>query len=171
MFEKTSISHLNFVVIFSGQCGGDQFKCGNGRCIPKLWNCDNEDDCGDNTDEQSCRKFFLKKILCAFMYVVVSKLRTSPAGSLDSPFSQLRRQASASWQGRTAKAWCIMSCFEDGLGFKLSCFMHIIRNERLKTSLISVYFLFESELRKLVNEFKTTRPWPAKPKQRSSIKT
>lgn len=32
-------------------CGTDQFKCKNDLCIPKLWNCDGDNDCGDFSDE------------------------------------------------------------------------------------------------------------------------
>lgn len=35
-------------------CQADQFSCQNGRCIPRAWSCDREDDCGDMSDEMSC---------------------------------------------------------------------------------------------------------------------
>ncbi|XP_068809290.1 low-density lipoprotein receptor-related protein 8 isoform X1 [Struthio camelus] len=36
------------------ECEEDQFQCGNKRCIPAIWKCDEDDDCSDNSDEADC---------------------------------------------------------------------------------------------------------------------
>ncbi|XP_025940300.1 low-density lipoprotein receptor-related protein 2 [Apteryx rowi] len=36
------------------QCGSYSFSCGNGRCVPRHYQCDGVDDCHDNSDEQNC---------------------------------------------------------------------------------------------------------------------
>ena len=38
----------------STKCLETQFKCSNGKCIPFAWQCDKENDCGDNSDETNC---------------------------------------------------------------------------------------------------------------------
>lgn len=35
----------------SPPCLESEFTCAGGRCIPTQWVCDNEDDCGDGSDE------------------------------------------------------------------------------------------------------------------------
>lgn len=45
------------------KCTADQFKCKNDLCIPKLWACDGDNDCGDYSDEVkfSIGKFVAKR--------------------------------------------------------------------------------------------------------------
>lgn len=47
---------LFFSFNFSGQekCGKGTFRCDNGKCIPNYLECDGTDNCGDNSDENSC---------------------------------------------------------------------------------------------------------------------
>ncbi|XP_068597911.1 low-density lipoprotein receptor-related protein 3 [Brachionichthys hirsutus] len=35
-------------------CRSDEFLCGNGKCLPRSWKCNGQDECGDGTDERSC---------------------------------------------------------------------------------------------------------------------
>jgi len=35
-------------------CGSRQFTCDNGACIPISWQCDDENDCEDGSDEKDC---------------------------------------------------------------------------------------------------------------------
>ena len=37
-------------------CEPNEFKCKNGRCALKLWRCDGDNDCEDNSDETDCRE-------------------------------------------------------------------------------------------------------------------
>ncbi|XP_059812923.1 sortilin-related receptor [Hypanus sabinus] len=35
-------------------CLPNQYACSNGKCISNIWKCDNDDDCGDYSDEKNC---------------------------------------------------------------------------------------------------------------------
>ena len=63
-------------------CSVHEFECLNGRCVPMSWTCDKEDDCGDNSDEETdCKgKIFLfcwtrTPLFVAFANMVLSSGR------------------------------------------------------------------------------------------------
>lgn len=50
-------SHACLYLLVDKLCEPNQFKCSNGMCAMKIWRCDGDNDCGDGSDEQNCRKF------------------------------------------------------------------------------------------------------------------
>lgn len=62
-------------------CTAEEFRCTNHKCIPKAWKCDNDDDCGDKSDEPpecaniECRKGWTR---CAtsYRFIILSHLET-----------------------------------------------------------------------------------------------
>ena len=46
-----------FIALPQG-CQEGEFMCANKRCILKSWKCDEENDCGDNSDEKDCPSKF-----------------------------------------------------------------------------------------------------------------
>ena len=55
-------------------CSASQYTCKNQRCIKWEWRCDEMDDCGDNSDEDGCRKY--KYMIYFLFYISYSYLRT-----------------------------------------------------------------------------------------------
>jgi len=38
----------------NGECGRNQFRCDDGNCIPGILQCNEENDCADDSDEANC---------------------------------------------------------------------------------------------------------------------
>ena len=55
-------------------CSTTEFRCKNDRCVSSDFVCDLEDDCGDLSDEQGCRKFLqlvFSRVIFVNMFTVV----------------------------------------------------------------------------------------------------
>ena len=44
-------------------CKQNEFTCNNGKCISEAQRCNQNDDCGDGSDEQGCGNVWMKSIL------------------------------------------------------------------------------------------------------------
>lgn len=51
--HKCCTNHLKLSLIVCSdlECTASQFKCKNNECIPKIWECDGNPDCTDDSDE------------------------------------------------------------------------------------------------------------------------
>ena len=55
LFKKSAQSQKKITNILSTDCSGPQYYlCANERCIGSALRCNNDDDCGDGSDEMSC---------------------------------------------------------------------------------------------------------------------
>lgn len=51
-FMLKSVNRITrLLLLATHQCESHQWQCANKRCVPESWQCDGEDDCGDQSDE------------------------------------------------------------------------------------------------------------------------
>jgi len=66
--------NMLFVAATSGVCASDQFQCNSSICIPASLDCDGYNQCGDNTDEDSCETKTASEGINILMVVLITLL-------------------------------------------------------------------------------------------------
>lgn len=69
--DKNKYEYFEAIItpFHTGHCQDDEFKCKNGRCVYRDLFCDGYNNCGDNSDESSCKKLLLS--IAAIIGIVV----------------------------------------------------------------------------------------------------
>ena len=62
---------MKFFFIKIGGCEPKEKQCRNQKCVQKIWWCDGENDCGDNSDEDQCRKLKIINLLHLYYFIQV----------------------------------------------------------------------------------------------------
>lgn len=63
-----------FIGQMAGLCLANQFQCSNGFCIDWKFHCNEENDCGDNSDEKNCIHLPCKFGVCSQICVEKKKM-------------------------------------------------------------------------------------------------
>ena len=63
-----TFTDLCFSAVAEG-CTESEFECDNGNCITASWECDTNNDCGDNSDELNCgNELYMARIWVPVVY-------------------------------------------------------------------------------------------------------
>lgn len=102
---------LGFVFPFAPEntCLPNQYRCFNGNCINSIWQCDNDNDCGDMSDEKNCRK--CPEVAFACPNLDVCCVGSAPEPMVYAPLTVMESKR-CSFDRHLKPVRCVVSCKE-----------------------------------------------------------